>query len=157
MRYFILPVVLLLASPITAQTISGTASVIDGDTIEIHGERIRLHGIDAVEGRQNCKLPDGKTWLCGADAALALSDRIGRKSVSCEQQDIDRYGRIVAICTQGGEDLGAWMVAEGWAMAYRQYSTAYVGDEARAEAAGRGLWVSEFLPPWDWRKAARGN
>ena len=37
--------------------------------------------------------------------------------------DTDRYGRIVAVCRASGEDLNGWMVAHGWALAYRHYST----------------------------------
>jgi hypothetical protein len=32
------------------------------------------------------------------------------------------------------------MVAQGWALAYRQYSTSYVGQENAAHAAGLGIW-----------------
>ena len=156
-QIFLVPALFLFATAASAQSVAGTASVIDGDTIEIHGERIRLHGVDAVEGRQTCRLPEGKTWACGTDAAMALADRIGRRPVTCDQRDIDRYGRIVAVCRQGDTDLGAWMVAQGWAMAYRQYSTDYVGAEEAAHAAGRGLWASEFSPPWEWRKAQRSG
>jgi endonuclease YncB( thermonuclease family) len=138
----------------TAQTLVGTASVIDGDTIEIHDQRIRLHGIDAPEGKQRCAL-DGQPWRCGTDSARALDDLIGGKSVDCEQQDIDRYGRIVATCAVGEIDVNAWLVHEGWAVAYREYSHAYDGDEDEARVAKRGLWAGEFDMPWDWRKAQR--
>jgi endonuclease YncB( thermonuclease family) len=156
-QMFIIPPFLLLASAASAQMITGTAAVIDGDTIEVHGERIRLYGVDAVEGRQSSRLPDGKTWLCGADAAMALADRIGRNPVTCNQRDIDRYGRIVAVCWQGNMDLGEWLVVQGWAMAYRQYSTSYVSAESAARTARRGLWASDFAPPWEWRKSRRSG
>ena len=110
----------------------GQATVIDGDTIEIHGQRIRLFGIDAPEAPQTCTA-SGKTYLCGQQAALALADQIGRSVVTCEQRDIDRYGRIVAICFAGGADLGSWLVEQGWALAFRRYSTAYVAQEQSAE------------------------
>src|SRR5262249_24751865 len=85
----------LASFPTNAQTpLAGTASVIDGDTIEVHGIRIRLHGIDAPESRQECRRPDGTAWRCGQQAALALSDHIGRSPVSCKALDRDRYGRV---------------------------------------------------------------
>lgn len=62
---------------------------------------------------------------------------------------------IVAACYLEGEDLGAWLVCEGWALAYRRYSTAYVADEERARAARRGMWEGEFVPPWEWRAGTR--
>ena len=129
----------------------GTATVIDGDTIEVHGTRIRLHGIDAPESRQECNRADGTNWRCGQQAALALSDRIGRSTVRCDPRDRDRYGRIISICFKGAEALNRWMVAAGWAVAYRKYSLDYVGDEERAHAAKLGIWSGSFQMPWDWR------
>jgi len=146
---------LLLALPLyplqVESPLSGTASVIDGDTIEMHGTRIRLHGIDAPEARQECTRRDGTAWRCGQQAALALSDHIGRAVVRCEPRDRDRYGRIVAVCFLAGEDLNRWMVAGGWAVAYRKYSLDYVAHEERAHLARVGMWSGSFEMPWDWR------
>lgn len=140
-------------SPAAGETISGTASVIDGDTIEIHGQRIRLSAIDAIESRQLCQKADGTPWRCGRDGAIALADKIGRAPLRCEVRDTDRYGRAVSICSLKGEDLGAWMVERGWALAYRRYGLDYVAEEDRARQARRGIWTSTFIMPWDWRKA----
>lgn len=93
------------------------ASVIDGDTIEIHGTRVRLFGIDAPEAGQTCHGADQKQYRCGQKAASFLYARIGEGVVTCEPKDTDQYGRTVAICRAYGEDLGAWMVGLGWAVA----------------------------------------
>ncbi len=113
--YAIALVLALIATPALAD-VAGVASVIDGDTIEVHGQRIRLHGIDAPESRQLCRR-DGKPWQCGKDPANALADKIARRPVTCEDLGRDRYERIIARCAVAGEDLGAWMVANGLALA----------------------------------------
>lgn len=136
---------------LAAESIVGVASVIDGDTLEIHGQRIRFHGVDAPESSQLC-VREGKPWRCGQAAANALSDHIGRQTVSCEPLKTDRYDRTVGRCTVNGEDVEAWMVSSGWAVAYRHYSQDYVAQEEAAKKAKAGVWNSEFQMPWDWRK-----
>ncbi|HXV23260.1 MAG TPA: thermonuclease family protein [Alphaproteobacteria bacterium] len=134
-----------------APRLTGVASVIDGDTLDIHGRRIRLHGIDAPESKQLCTL-NGAKYRCGQMAALALSDFVGRGTVSCAQRDTDRYGRAVATCSVAGQDIGAWLVSHGHALAYRKYSRAYVQAEESAAAARVGIWAGEFEEPWEWRR-----
>ena len=136
----------------TRAHLSGIARVLDGDTIEIGSDRVRLWGIDAPEGRQIC-LDGSRRWPCGRRAAQALAGRIDSRSVVCEERDHD--GRIIAVCRHGGRDINAWLVREGWALAYRRYSRAYVKEESAAKAAKRGLWRGEFVPPWDWRRGKR--
>ena len=70
----------------------------------------------------------------------------------CEGAQYDRYLRLIATCWHGSEDLGAWMVAHGWAVAYRRYSLKYVGQEEQARMAKLGLWQGAFDMPWDWRR-----
>ena len=139
--------------PIQAD-VAGRARVIDGDTIEVGSVRIRLFGLDAPESAQSC-LEGSRHWPCGEQATRALVGRIDGESVACEERDRDRYGRVVAVCRYGGQDVNAWLVREGWAMAYRRYSSAYVGEEAAPKAAKRGLWRGAFVPPWDWRRGDR--
>ena len=137
--------------------IIGVASVVDGDTIEIHGQRIRLFGIDAPESSQLCVRPTGERWRCGQQASFALADRIGRATVSCQPRDLDRYGRVVAVCFKGNEDLNRWMVTTGWAVAFRRYSLDYVADEDAARQSRINIWSGDFDMPWDWRAQRRNR
>ncbi len=161
MRLIISTIVVLLAFALgfdrqaRAEELVGVASVIDADTMEIHGERVRLHGIDAPESSQQCYRLSGEAWRCGRQASLALADHIGRAIVHCLGTDRDRYGRLVAVCFQGQVDLNAWLVDEGWAVAYRSYSLDYVPNEEAARSNGMGIWGGTFVMPWDWRKGKR--
>lgn len=151
---------LVLALPAGAQTLFGVVSkVSDGDTLMVGKARIRLFGIDAPESRQECRLPSGPAYRCGdsAEAALLALAPVG-SSISCSVRDVDRYGRLVAVCSvasRAGSDLGREMVLAGWAVAYRKYSDRYVAEEIAARNARRGLWAGSFRQPEEWRKGAR--
>ena len=119
--------------------ITGPAKVIDGDTIKVNDTRIRIHGIDAPERKQTCMMPKNKTIRCGVIAGDAMRDLITGTTVTCQQQDIDRYGRVVAICYADGFDVGQRLVQTGWAVAYRRYSKKYVTDEDMARINHSGI------------------
>ena len=59
------------------------------------------------------------------------------------------------MCRVAGADVNAWMVSQGWAVAYRKYSTDYVSHETAAKAARRGVWRGEFVAPSRWRRGER--
>ena len=128
--------------------------VIDGDTLEWRGERIRLMGFDAPEMKQSCER-DGTTWPCGKEARRALVEWIGDRDVDCEGDERDRYGRLLARCSVGGQDIGEWMVSRGLAVAYYRFSYEYERAEHRAKSTKAGMWAGEFQKPWDWRRGRR--
>lgn len=138
--------------PASAEGITGRASVIDGDTIEIHGTRIRLFAIDAVESHQSCTTFTEQRWPCGRKSALALADLIGTRPVTCVPLDRDRYGRIVARCLSADQDIAAWSVANGWALAWARYSTEYLPLQVRAKSLGLGIWSGTFEDPQSARR-----
>jgi len=86
-----------------------------------------------------------------------LASQLHNRQVVCEMRDRDvrrlrPSRRHMQHCWRGTQRL---MVAEGWAFAYRRYSSAYIAEETRARAAKRGIWQGEVLAPWDWRKGKR--
>jgi endonuclease YncB( thermonuclease family) len=138
-------------------TLAGAAVAIDGDTIELAGRRIRLHGIDAPERAQRCRRASGAEWECGRAAAERLSALLRERPARCAGRERDRYGRLVAVCSAAGNDLGAVLVEEGLAHAYSRYSRDYAPLEEAARAAGRGVWQGSAEAPWSFREAARAR
>ncbi len=136
-------------------SVSGTASVIDADTLEVAKQRIRLVGVDAPESGQKCLDVKGKFYRCGSVSANALDAWINRNPVTCAIEDTDRYGRLLGQCSVRGQNMQEWLVVNGYAVAYRQYSTVYVPAELKARAARAGIWGGEFVSPWDWRQGLR--
>ena len=141
----------IICSLAQAADLSGVPRVVDGDTLTIGATKVRLEGIDAPETDQVCLNANGVRWTCGIDARDQLAAHIGGRVVTCAPNGTDAYKRILAICSLGGEDLNAWMVQQGWALAYVQYSSAYRKVEDDARTHQRGLWQGAFIAPWDWR------
>lgn len=139
----------------TLAPVTGTARVTDGDTIRIGGARIRFFGIDAPELHQSCLDPLRHRYACGVEARNALRAYVGGATVTCTPLDIDQYRRLVARCISRGEDLNRWMVANGWAVAYREFSREYVPDEEQARAKRLGIWNGQFELPSTWRQEER--
>ena len=156
LRQTILFTILLLTGPAHADVISGFARVTDGDTIRIANERIRLHGIDAPELQQKCGTETGELYQCGRSSAEKLREAIGNQPVDCQCFERDRYDRIIGTCFDAtGRNLQSWLVENGWAVAYRRYSTRYVKEEITAREAKRGIWRGMFAMPWNWRRQNR--
>ena len=130
--------------------------VVDGDTIDVtlpSGPiRVRLSGADAPEHDQ--------PW--GSEATAALRSRVLDRDVELVVVDQDSYDRMVARLCLGGEDMGAMLIMQGDAWAFRRYlhDPAYCAFEGIARAARRGVWSyppSQWIAPWDWRAVQRGR
>jgi endonuclease YncB( thermonuclease family) len=130
----------------------GRALVVDGDSLEIAGARVRLGGVDAPELDQSCTDARGQPWRCGRIAAQELRNHIAGRQLNCAPTRSDRYNRAVAVCSlPDGSDLNAWLVRQGWALAYGRGGS-YRAEQQEAQAARRGLWSGTFAAPWEWRQ-----
>jgi endonuclease YncB( thermonuclease family) len=132
----------------------GAIHVIDGDSLRMGETEIRLQGIDAPEYRQTCRDKHGVEFPCGKHAPNVLRGLIGSGKIACRSHEIDRYGRSVATCANGGLELNAEMLRMGWAVAYGD-SPAYLRLQAEAKRAKRGLWAGPFEMPEAYRARMR--
>ena len=118
---------------------SSRPALIDGDTIEIHGARVRIFRIDAPESDRLCHDAHSYQYRCGQKRSNALFDYIDRRPVECVEVDRDRYKRAVSVCTVGGTDIADWLVRNGLALDWPQYSKGgYAATLAEAKQEQRG-------------------
>jgi endonuclease YncB( thermonuclease family) len=138
-----------------SSSLSYPARVIEGETIVLGRTYLRLFCIDAPERRQSYTRA-GQPWRCGDEVTAALKALVSGRVVQCARRDVDRYGRVVATRTVGGEDAGTTTDREGWALDYRHYSGGlYAAGQRATRDAHVGLWQREFVAPWDWRHTQR--
>lgn len=128
--------------------------VSDGDTVHamIDGRavRVRLAAIDAPESGQ----------AFGERARLALADMVTGRDVTLHQVGVDVHKRPLVVLSVEGISVNAELVRLGWAWVYRQYSNdaALIALEDTARRNRWGLWVDPHpLPPWEYRRRARGR
>jgi endonuclease YncB( thermonuclease family) len=137
--------------------VSGTFIAIDGDSLRKGKTEFRLHAIDAPELNQTCLTSSGRTYPCGREARQALKLLTTNRSLECQVFETDRYGRGIATCVSDKLEINAEMVRLGWAIAYRRHGLGYVGAEAEARKARRGIWQGAFEDPEDWRASHRAE
>lgn len=138
-----------------ASTYEGkVVGVADGDTVTLlmsgRQIRVRLAEIDAPEKRQ----PYGQR------SKQSLSDLVYGKQVKVNQQDRDRYGRVVGRVYAGGLDVNAEQIKRGMAWIYRKYNRdrSLVALEQEARGAKRGLWSDlNPIPPWEYRHGGKAG
>lgn len=144
----------LLALPLASLAITWpglVTHVTDGDSLWIKPlaggapREIRLQGIDAPETCQ----PFGR------EARDALASRALHRQVIVRTRAHDVYRRTLARVSLGSQDVGAWMVARGyaWSDGYRGRRGPYGNLQAQARAAGYGLWRNgRAQPPREFRR-----
>lgn len=129
---------------------AGLGRAKDGDSLLVGDTEVRLFGIDAPESDQTCRR--GTTiWACGSEAADRLSALVTGKEVQCTSMGMDQHRRVLGRCTVGMTDINRAMVATGYAVAYRHYSSDYISVEESAKANRRGIWSGTFEMPGDYR------
>lgn len=135
------------------ELLTGTViNVADGDTFTmlVNNEKIkiRLYGIDCPERKQDFY----------SVAKTFLTDLVKGETVSIEEIDTDRYGRVVGIVTVDGVNVNEALLQAGLAWHYKTYddNPAWAQLEQQARQAKKGLWsIPNPIPPWEWRRNKR--
>jgi endonuclease YncB( thermonuclease family) len=138
---------LLLVSTSTVLAMSelySYALVRDDGSLQIKGRIVHLYGVYFPPTDRTCR-SNVRPVRCAPRAALELDSKI-RGFVRCEPQSRNEDGSLNAFCYidsssfSEGEDLGAYLVRWGWAVALPQAPFEYHVLEEIARERGFGIW-----------------
>jgi len=118
--------------------ITSYANVRDDATLDVAGRHMRLYGIYAPKTARICERRV-RPVRCGSRAAQALRFKI-RGFVSCESKGTYADRSIAALCRFRDEDLGAYLLARGWALALPGAPFQYHVLERIARHHSLGVW-----------------
>jgi endonuclease YncB( thermonuclease family) len=115
------------------QPLASAAGVVQGA-----GYNVAIAGVDAVMPDETCTDDTGKVWNCGVRARSAFRAFLRGRAPVCAVPPEGGRDTISAACHIGKQDLGAWLVGNGWARA------AAAGPYVQAEAAARRQRIGIF-------------
>jgi endonuclease YncB( thermonuclease family) len=107
---------------------------------ESMGRKIVISGVQGIDLDKTC-LFRGVGWPCGQRARAAFNSWLRGRALRCVvPPEIDRFA-IAAPCNLGKQDVGAWLVSNGWATALAS------GMYGKAEAVAKDAEMGIFGPP----------
>ena len=119
--------------------IASYAIVQKDGSLRVSGHTIWLYGIYIPDTNRICR-----TFIrpvkCMPRAVLQLDFKIGSNFVHCDPVTKNADGSLNAVCRVKDEDLGAWMVKYGWAVALPDAPFEYTVLEKIAREGNRGIW-----------------
>jgi endonuclease YncB( thermonuclease family) len=143
-RVLVQAFLVLAAGVASAQELQSYALVQDDASLIVKRHRIHLYGIYLPDSGRDCRTQI-RPARCATRAALALDFKI-QGFVTCFPQTENQDGSLNAVCYAGrtpfreGEDLGAYLIEQGWALALPNAPFEYHALERIARHADRGVW-----------------
>ena len=126
--------------PAAAEEFTSYAIPRPDGSMHIAGRVVRLFGIYIPTTGVNCRTMFSPAE-CGTRAELALEFKTANHFVTCRTLGALRDGSVSAQCwSDEGEDLAAYLILRGWALARPEAPYEYAALERIAERRGIGVW-----------------
>lgn len=119
--------------------------IVDGGTFVSLGYRVAIEGVAPLPLEYVCTSVGGIVWPCGMAARTAFRYHVRGRSLRCRVPDEppDNDAFITSLCTLAGEDIGNWLVSQGWAQAA---GDAYRKESETARLQKRGIFGAPPAP-----------
>ncbi|WP_062212344.1 thermonuclease family protein [Aureimonas sp. AU12] len=113
---------------------------VDSGTIQAGQTTLRVEGVEPIAPDARCS--DGaRSWPCGVRARTAFRAWLRGRSLLCSVP-ADAGDDVTVPCLLGEEDVGQWLVSNGWAAAAP--GSRYADAQTQAKEARRGIWEFEI-------------
>ncbi len=111
---------------------------VESAVFESGGHTIAISGVTSVAVDESC-VHDGMSWRCGVRARTAFRLWLRGRALVCQIPEDEQDEKVMrARCRVAKDDVGAWLVANGWARAAPDGP--YVQAEEKARNAGMGIF-----------------
>ena len=125
----------------------------DAATFVTKGMTIHVAGVTPPASSQTCQASDGSAWPCAGSALYAFRRFLRGRAVECYFPLPEGASDVTAPCRIGHEDVGLWLLQNGWAQTDNLATADYRTAEKAAACASLGLWRGR-TPPADCLAAA---
>lgn len=113
------------------QSIASAAGV-----IETKDRSVTIAGIDMVAQDETCMDEHGRRWACGLRARGAFRAFLRGRAPVCTLPPDPAGKSVVAPCRLGKQDIGTWLVSNGWARPAEDGPYREAGEKAQAAKKG---------------------
>lgn len=111
---------------------------VESAVFESGGHTIAIGGVKSIPADESCTYED-TSWPCGVRARAAFRLWLRGRALVCQIPEAEQNKEMMrARCRLAKEDVGAWLVANGWALAAPDGP--YVQAEEKARTARIGIF-----------------
>lgn len=131
------------AEPQSGQRLFNRPIAVDSGTIVAGDVTLHIAGVEPLAPQQRCT-QGAQSWPCGARARTAFRSWLRGRSVECDlPPEFAAQPGLPVSCSLAGEDVGQWLISNGWAAATPD--SAYAKTEHEAREAKRGIWAYDSI------------
>ncbi len=142
----VISLILVVSLPVVAgaEVRTSYAFINDDASLRVEKKDIHLYGIHIPASSQNCRTRQ-QPPVCGSRAVLALEFKV-KSFVRCEIVSNNPDGSLTGQCWvnyshfEEGDDLSAYLLERGWAVALPDAPVSYHALEKIARSRGMGMW-----------------
>ncbi|MEQ1941970.1 hypothetical protein ABMA32_06050 [Mesorhizobium sp. VNQ89] len=109
---------------------------IESAVFESGGHTVAIEGVRSMAADETCS-HGGETWSCGVRARAAFRAWLRGRALVCQIPEAEQENAVMrGKCRLAKQDVGGWLVENGWALADPDGPYAQAGEKARSAGLG---------------------